>query len=99
MTGIQPVDLSNVQQVVDKLLAKGCNAIILTLGPLGAVYASKTNRNITRIPVTEVHPVDTTVRIAYTLCHRTIVVAEILRRANLESIRFHEIIEISFKEI
>ncbi|XP_070171571.1 ribokinase [Polyergus mexicanus] len=60
MTGIQPVDLSNVQEVADKLLAKGCNVIILTLGPLGAVYASKTNRNVTRIPVTEVHPVDTT---------------------------------------
>ncbi|XP_029157808.1 ribokinase-like [Nylanderia fulva] len=59
-TGIQPVDLSNVQQVVDKLLDKGCNAIILTLGSLGAVYASKTNRNVTRIPAIKVHPVDTT---------------------------------------
>lgn len=60
MTGIQPVELSNVQQVVDKLLAKGCNAIILTLGPLGAVYASKANRNVTLIPTTKVQPVDTT---------------------------------------
>ncbi|GAB1866863.1 Ribokinase [Camponotus japonicus] len=59
-TGIQPVNLSNIQQVADKLLAMGCNAIILTLGPLGAVYASKANRNVTRIPVTKVHPVDTT---------------------------------------
>lgn len=60
ITGIQPIDLSNVQQVADKLLDKGCNAIILTLGPLGAAYASKTNRNVTRIPTTKVHPVDTT---------------------------------------
>ncbi|EZA52835.1 Ribokinase [Ooceraea biroi] len=60
MTGIQPVDLSNVQQVADKLLAKGCNALILTLGPLGAVYASKASRNITHVPTTEVHPMDTT---------------------------------------
>lgn len=67
MTGIQPVNLSNIQQVADKFLAKGCNAIILTLGPLGAAYASKMNRNITRISTTEVHPVDTTVRIAYTV--------------------------------
>lgn len=90
MTGIQPIDLSNVQKVVDKLLTKGCNAIILTLGPLGAVYASKTNRNVTRIPTTEVHPVDTTVCIAYTQCRRTIVVAEILH-ADLEFIRLDEI--------
>lgn len=63
MTGIQPVELSNVQHVADKLLDKGCNAIIVTLGPLGAVYASKTNRNVIRIPTDEVQPVDTTVRI------------------------------------
>ncbi|KAL6260084.1 hypothetical protein P5V15_007623 [Pogonomyrmex californicus] len=60
MTSVEHVDLSNVQQVVDELLAKGCNTIIITLGPLGAVYASKTNRNIVRIPTTEVQPVDTT---------------------------------------
>ncbi|XP_018051935.1 PREDICTED: ribokinase-like isoform X3 [Atta colombica] len=60
MTGIQPVDLSNIQQITDKFLAKGCNAIILTLGSLGAAYASKMNTNITRISTTEVHPVDTT---------------------------------------
>lgn len=62
MTGTQLADSSNVQQVTDKLLAKGCNAIILTLGPLGAVYASKANGNVTQIPTTKVHPVDTTVR-------------------------------------
>lgn len=67
MTGIQPVDLSNVQRVADEFLAKGCNAIILTLGPLGAAYASKTNRTVTRIPTIEVHPVDTTVRITCTV--------------------------------
>lgn len=87
-TGIQPVDLSNIQQVMDKLLAKGCNAIILTLGPLGAVYASKTNRNVTRIPVTKVHPIDTTVRIAYIWCRKT---SRGDFMTNLESIRFNEI--------
>lgn len=63
MTGIGPVDLSNVQQVADKFLAKGCCAIMLTLGPLGAVYASRTSRNVTRIPTTAIQAVDTTVRI------------------------------------
>lgn len=63
MTGIQLLDLSNVQQVADKFLAKGCNTIILTLGPLGVVYASKTSRNVTRIPTTAVQAVDTTVGI------------------------------------
>ncbi|XP_020296651.1 ribokinase-like [Pseudomyrmex gracilis] len=60
MTGIQPVELSNIQHVADKLLDKGCNAIIITLGPLGAVYASKTNRNVIRISTDKVQPVDTT---------------------------------------
>lgn len=86
-TGIQPVNLSNIQQVADKLLAKGCNAIILTLGPLGAVYASKTNRNVTRIPVTKVHPIDTTVRIAYIRCRKTR--GDLM--TNLESIRCNKI--------
>lgn len=67
MTGVQSVNLSNLQQVVDKLLAKGCNAIIITLGSFGAAYASKVDRNVTLIPTTKVHPVDTTVRIAYTV--------------------------------
>lgn len=63
MTGIQPVDSSSAQEVTDKFLDKGCNAIMLTLGPLGAVYASKTNRNAMQISTTEVQSVDTTVRI------------------------------------
>jgi len=61
MTDVRSIDMSNVQQVVDKLLAKGCNAIIITLGPLGAAYATKMNRTVLRIPTVEVHPVDTTV--------------------------------------
>lgn len=65
MTGVQSVDLSNVQQIADKLLAKGCNTIIITLGPLGVAFASQTNRNVTHIPTAEVQPVDTTVRITY----------------------------------
>ncbi|KAH0944763.1 hypothetical protein HN011_004092 [Eciton burchellii] len=60
ITDIRPIDLSNVQRVTDKLLAKGGNMIILTLGSLGAVYASKANRNVTHIPVAKVDPVDTT---------------------------------------
>jgi len=37
--------------------------IILTLGSLGAVYASRAKRNVTHVPVAKVDPVDTTVRI------------------------------------
>jgi len=65
MTDVRSIDMSNVQQVVDKFLAKGCNAIIITLGPLGAAYATKMNRTVIRIPTVEVYPVDTTVSIAY----------------------------------
>jgi len=63
ITDIRPIDLSNVQRVTDKLLAKGGNMIILTLGSLGAVYASRAKRNVTHVAVAKVDPVDTTVRI------------------------------------
>lgn len=54
--------LSNVQNAIDILFSKGCNMVILTLGPLGAVYASKDDREITQISTTKVDPIDTTVR-------------------------------------
>jgi sugar/nucleoside kinase (ribokinase family) len=72
ITDIRPIDLSNVQRVTDKLLAKGGNMIILTLGSLGAVYASKANRNVTHIPVAKVDPVDTTVRIVVRIIVRSL---------------------------
>lgn len=60
ITKIQLLELSNAQEVIDVLLSKGCNLVILTLGPLGAVYASKSDRKIKQISATEVQPVDTT---------------------------------------
>ncbi|XP_043674028.1 ribokinase-like isoform X3 [Vespula pensylvanica] len=60
ITGVQPLMLSNVQNAIDILFSKGCNMVILTLGPLGAVYASKDDREITQISTTKVDPIDTT---------------------------------------
>ncbi|XP_047357045.1 ribokinase-like isoform X2 [Vespa velutina] len=60
ITGVQPLMLSNAQNAIDILFSKGCNMVILTLGSLGAVYASKENRKITQISTTKVDPIDTT---------------------------------------
>ncbi|XP_031843805.1 ribokinase [Nomia melanderi] len=60
MTGVQPLGLSSVQEAIDKLLDYGCNTVILTLGEMGAAFASKENRTATMVPTTPVQPVDTT---------------------------------------
>ncbi|XP_054013865.1 ribokinase-like isoform X1 [Hylaeus anthracinus] len=60
MTGVRLLGLSNAQEAVEKLLDKGCNTVILTMGELGAVYASRENRAITLIPARRVQAVDTT---------------------------------------
>lgn len=65
MTGVQPLGLSNMQEAIDKLLDYGCNTVILTLGEMGAAFASKKNRTATIVPATRVQPVDTTVRLLF----------------------------------
>ncbi|XP_076662309.1 ribokinase [Halictus rubicundus] len=61
MTGVQLLGLSNVQKAIDKLLDIGCNTVVLTLGELGAAFASKENRTATIIATSKrVQPVDTT---------------------------------------
>ncbi|XP_078039823.1 ribokinase [Augochlora pura] len=61
MTGVQTIGLTNVQKIIDKLLDYGCNTVVLTLGELGAAFASKECRNVTVIPnAKNVQPVDTT---------------------------------------
>nr|XP_033325626.1 ribokinase-like [Megalopta genalis] len=61
MTGVETLGLSNVQKAIDKLLDRGCNTVVLTLGELGAAFASKECRTATVIPNAKiVQPVDTT---------------------------------------
>ncbi|XP_076639188.1 ribokinase isoform X1 [Colletes latitarsis] len=60
MTGVQCLGVSNVQEAVEKLLDKGCNTVILTLGELGAAFASQENRTLTFVPTRPVEAVDTT---------------------------------------
>ncbi|XP_076281657.1 ribokinase [Lasioglossum baleicum] len=61
MTGVEPFGLSNVQKAIDKLLDIGCNTVVITLGELGAAFASKKNRTATIIATPkQVQPVDTT---------------------------------------
>lgn len=62
MTGVQFMDISNVQRAVDILLDKGCNTVIVTLGEQGAAYASQENKTIKIVSTKSVQPVDSTVR-------------------------------------
>lgn len=52
---------SSIQQAIVKLLDKGCNTVIITLGEQGAVYASREDRTIKKVGTSHVQPVDTTV--------------------------------------
>ncbi|XP_058790010.1 ribokinase-like [Phymastichus coffea] len=60
MTGIENITVANAQLAVDKFFILGCNTVIITLGSQGAVYASKSNKNIIHIPSEPVKAVDTT---------------------------------------
>lgn len=60
MTGVPVSGLSEAQDAVNKLLLRGCNAVLLTLGGLGAVYASQSDKNIIYVRTEEVKAVDTT---------------------------------------
>ncbi|XP_017767410.1 PREDICTED: ribokinase-like [Eufriesea mexicana] len=60
MTGVQLMGLSNIQHAVDKLLDKGCDTVIVTLGEQGAAYASQNNRTVKMVSTKCVQPVDST---------------------------------------
>ncbi|XP_068992371.1 ribokinase-like [Neodiprion pinetum] len=60
MTGVPVTGLYESQIAVNKLLQKECNAVLLTLGALGAVYASQSNPNVIHIPTEKVTAIDTT---------------------------------------
>ncbi|KAF3420185.1 hypothetical protein E2986_05712 [Frieseomelitta varia] len=60
ITGVQPQGSSSIQQAIVKLLDKGCNTVIITLGEQGAVYASQEDRTIKKVGTARVQPVDTT---------------------------------------
>ncbi|XP_046619210.1 ribokinase-like [Neodiprion virginianus] len=60
MTGISVTGIPEAQTAVNELLSRGCNTVILTLGVLGAVFASQSNRNIVHVPTEQVKAVDTT---------------------------------------
>ncbi|XP_066586203.1 ribokinase-like isoform X2 [Prorops nasuta] len=60
MTDIESLSSENIQEAINKLLLLGCNTVIITLGALGAVYASQSQKTITRITTSSVEPVDTT---------------------------------------
>lgn len=61
MTGIENLIIDNAQDAVDKLLALGCNTVIVTFGAQGAVHASKDKRSIIHTSTEVVKAVDTTV--------------------------------------
>ncbi|XP_053608608.1 ribokinase isoform X2 [Plodia interpunctella] len=54
------VDISNAALALKKLLGKGCDTVIITLGEKGAVYASKGDPNPVHVMCESVTPIDTT---------------------------------------
>ncbi|XP_023246674.1 ribokinase isoform X2 [Copidosoma floridanum] len=60
MTDVRNLTLSNAQDAVDKLIALGCNTVLITFGAQGAVVASKNKKNAVHIPTITVKAVDTT---------------------------------------
>ncbi|XP_013191574.1 ribokinase [Amyelois transitella] len=54
------VDISNAADALKKLLDKGCEIVIITMGDKGAVYSSKKDPNPVHVFCEPVIPVDTT---------------------------------------
>lgn len=59
-TGTSVDNLSEAKIAVELLLRKGCNTVILTLGPQGSLLASKRSPNPIHVPVRPVQCVDST---------------------------------------
>lgn len=54
--------VESASQVLSLLLKQGCKTVIITLGPLGAVFASKDKPEPQLVPTPEIeNPIDTTV--------------------------------------
>ncbi|KAF7990797.1 hypothetical protein HCN44_000602 [Aphidius gifuensis] len=76
MTGIEPLNLINAQDALDKLFIQGCKIVIITLGGTGSVFATRKQQKMIHIPVEIVKPIDTTGAgdaflgaLAYFLCY------------------------------
>ena len=61
----------DAERATSQLLDLGCATVIITLGPLGAVYASSDDRIAVHIPVNNVNAVDTVVSSMTILLQRT----------------------------
>lgn len=59
---IKIVSIESANQVLSLLLQQGCKVVIMTLGPLGVIYASKNEPEPQWVQVPKIeNPVDTSV--------------------------------------
>jgi ribokinase len=84
LTGIKVTDDTSAAQAADKLLAKGVQAVILTLGARGAFVATKESKQL--VPGFKVKAVDTTA--AGDVFNGALAVALSEGRSLLEAARF-----------
>ncbi|XP_046372089.2 ribokinase-like isoform X1 [Haliotis rufescens] len=60
LTGQKVSSIEEAKAAVLALLDKGCNSVVLTLGELGSLYVSQSERDPHVVPCPKVTPVDTT---------------------------------------
>ncbi|XP_067011981.2 ribokinase [Anabrus simplex] len=60
MSGVPVRSESDAGKAIAKFLEKGCHTVIITMGPKGAVFASKDSPTPVHVPAKEVKPIDTT---------------------------------------
>jgi ribokinase len=84
LTGVKVMDEAAASEAADRLLARGVNTVILTLGARGAFVANAATRQL--VPGFKVEPVDTVA--AGDVFNGSLAVALGERRPLLESVRF-----------
>lgn len=60
LTGVSVKSLVDAESAIEILLSRGCSAVIITMGELGAVYGTKNLVKPIHIPASKVNPVDST---------------------------------------
>ncbi|KAJ8308715.1 hypothetical protein KUTeg_013589 [Tegillarca granosa] len=61
LSGVPVKCIKDAEKAIEIFLEKGCKTVIITMGELGAVFASQENKTPVHVPATPVTAVDTTV--------------------------------------
>ncbi|KAJ8308714.1 hypothetical protein KUTeg_013588 [Tegillarca granosa] len=60
LSGVPVTCIKDTEKAIEILLGKNCKTVIITMGKLGAVFATQGNRKPVHVPATPVTAVDTT---------------------------------------